>query len=184
MGGVVGNGTVLATWRRSCGEDRACERSGCGQAPTIPAVVDLCVRLVVDHDRLRGQGGAACEPCDMARMSCPRRSKRSAVRTMSSCCGVPTRWAIKPMRTAGCAVKRFCGGERMKMPVLSTEPIACAVKTSLCASRGVAGTSLEHTSPPARGASSPKGLPLPALECRAERAASSHRSQLLNSAPR
>ena len=97
---------------------------GDGQALTIPAVVDLGVRLVVDHDRLRAQGGAPAGPSDMARMSWPRRNKRSAVRTMSSCCGVPTRWAIKPMRTAGCAVMRSCSGERTKMPVLPMEPIA------------------------------------------------------------
>ena len=62
-----------------------------GQALAIMAVADLGERLVVDHDRLRGQGGAAGGPCDMARMSWPRRNKRSVVRTMSSCSGVPTR---------------------------------------------------------------------------------------------
>jgi hypothetical protein len=107
-----------------------------GQALTIPAVADPGVRLVVDHDCPRGQGGGIGGPCAMARMSWPRRNKRSVVRTMSSCCGVPTRWAIKPIRTAGCAVKRSCSGERAKMLVLSMEPIACVVKTSLCALRG------------------------------------------------
>src|SRR5215475_6211340 len=106
------------------------------QALTIPAVADLGERLVVDHDRLRGQGGGVGGPRDMARMSWPRRNKRSVVRTMSSCCGVPTRWAIKPIRTAGCAVKRSCSGERTKMLILSMEPIACVVKTSLLALRG------------------------------------------------
>src|SRR5499427_10307090 len=61
------------------------------QALTIPVVADLGERLVVDHDRLRSQGGAIGGPRDMARMSWPRRNKRSAVRTRSSCNGVPTR---------------------------------------------------------------------------------------------
>ena len=104
---------------------------GDGQALTIPAVVDPGVRLVVDHDRLRGQGGGARGPRDMARMSWPRRNKRSAVRTMSSCCGVPTRWAIKPIRTAGCAIMRSCSGDRTKKAVLPIEPIGCVVETSL-----------------------------------------------------
>src|SRR4029453_17942434 len=64
---------------------------GDGQALTIPAVTDPGERLVVDHGRLRGQGGTAGGPCDMARMSWPSRNKRSVVRTMSSCNGVPTR---------------------------------------------------------------------------------------------
>src|SRR5215470_779060 len=93
--------------------------------------MDFGERLVVDHDRLRGQGGTQWRLPDMARMSWPRRSKRSVVRTMSSCCGVPTRWAIKPMRTAGCAIKRSCSGERTKMPVSPMEPIACGVEGSL-----------------------------------------------------
>ena len=37
-----------------------------------------------------------------ARMSWPRRSNRPAVRAMGSCNGVPTRWAINPIKTAGC----------------------------------------------------------------------------------
>jgi hypothetical protein len=41
-------------------------------------------------------------PAEAARMSCPIRSNRCATGTMSSCIGVPTRWAIKPSRTAGC----------------------------------------------------------------------------------
>src|SRR5262245_16649091 len=44
---------------------------GDGQALTIPAVADPGVRLVVDHDRLRGQGGGVGGPRDMARMSWP-----------------------------------------------------------------------------------------------------------------
>src|SRR5262245_622961 len=57
---------------------------GDGQALTIPAVVDPGVRLVVDHDHLRGQGGGVGGPCDMARMSWPRRNKRSVAWTISS----------------------------------------------------------------------------------------------------
>ena len=64
---------------------------GDGQALTILAVADPGECLVVDHDRLRGQGGGLGGPCDMARMSWPSRNKRSVVRTMSSCNGVPTR---------------------------------------------------------------------------------------------
>src|SRR5262249_3156327 len=64
---------------------------GDGQALTIPAVVDLGERLVIDHTALPGQGGRSRPPPDMARMSWPRRNKRSVVRTMSACCGVPTR---------------------------------------------------------------------------------------------
>jgi hypothetical protein len=64
---------------------------GDGQSLTIPAVVDPGECLVVDHDRLRGQGGDVGGPRDMARMSWPRRNKRSVVRTRSSCSGVPTR---------------------------------------------------------------------------------------------
>src|SRR5215467_9047544 len=55
---------------------------GRGQPLTVPAIVDLGERLVVDHDRLRGQGGAAVCFTEMARMSLPRRSKRSVTRTM------------------------------------------------------------------------------------------------------
>src|SRR5262249_46024088 len=80
---------------------------GDGQALTIPAVADPGVRLVVDH----GVGG----PRAMARMSWPRRNKRSVVRTRSSCSGVPTRWAIRPIRTAGCAVMTSCNGDRTKL---------------------------------------------------------------------
>jgi hypothetical protein len=92
--------------------------------------MDFGERLVVD------QGGAGAGRSDMARMSWPRRNKRSVVRTMSSCSGVPTRWAIKPMRTAGCAVKRSCSGERTKMPVLAMEPTGCVIETSLSAVGG------------------------------------------------
>ena len=74
------------------------------QALAIMAVVDLAERLVIDHDRLRRQApGVAARAADVARMSWPSRSKRPVVRTMSSCNGVPTIWAIKPIRTAGCA---------------------------------------------------------------------------------
>ena len=57
---------------------------GDGQGLMIPSVVDFGERLVVDHDRLRGQGGTQGRLPDMARMSWRRRSKRSVVRTMSS----------------------------------------------------------------------------------------------------
>ena len=79
----LGDGLAVKAERASDLGDR--------QALTILAVADLGERLVVDHDRLRGQGGTAGGPCDMARISRPRRNKRSVVRTMSSCCGVPTR---------------------------------------------------------------------------------------------
>ena len=57
---------------------------GDGQALTISAVADPGVRVVVDHDRLRGQAGGAGGPRDMARMSWPRRNKRSVAWTISS----------------------------------------------------------------------------------------------------
>ena len=79
----LGDGLAVKTERAS--------DLGDGQALTIPAVADPGERLVVDHGRLRGQGGTAGGPCDMARMSWPRRNKRSVVRTRSSCSGVPTR---------------------------------------------------------------------------------------------
>jgi hypothetical protein len=52
----------------------------------------------------------AAPAADRLRMSWPSRSKRPVARTMSSCNGVPTIWAIKPIRTAGCAVKASCNG--------------------------------------------------------------------------
>src|SRR5215471_13721372 len=66
------------------------------QALAIMAVVDLAERLVIDHDRAPPSGtGATARTADVARMSWLSRSKRSVVRTMSSCNGVPTMWAIK-----------------------------------------------------------------------------------------
>jgi hypothetical protein len=83
-----------------------------------------------------GRATACADPTsEAARMSWPRRNKRSATRTMSSCSGVPARWAIKPIRTAGCAVKRSCNGELTEMAVLSTAPMPCAVERSLSAVR-------------------------------------------------
>lgn len=46
------------------------------------------------------------------------------------------RWAIKPTRTVGCAVKRSCSGERTQLPVLPMKPMSCAVETPLRAVRG------------------------------------------------
>src|SRR5262245_38687829 len=106
---------------------------GDGQALTIPAVADPGERLVVDHGRLRGQGGTAGGPCDMARMSWPSRNKRSVVRTMSSCNGVHTRGAIKRIRKTGCAVKTSCNGDRMKLAVLRATSTDCPVETSCSA---------------------------------------------------
>src|SRR5262245_44042079 len=40
------------------------------------------------------------------------------------------------MRTAGCAVKRSCSGERTKTLVLAMEPIGCVIETSLSAVGG------------------------------------------------
>jgi hypothetical protein len=62
------------------------------QALAIMAVADFAERLVIDHDRLRRQARALPPaPPDVARMSWPSRSKRSVVRTMSSCNGDPTK---------------------------------------------------------------------------------------------
>ena len=63
-------------------------------------------------------------------MSWPSRSKRSVARTMSSCNGVPTIWAIKPIRTAGCSVKTSCNGDRAALAVSTAEPMGCAIETS------------------------------------------------------
>src|SRR5262249_56893177 len=62
-----------------------------GQALTIPAVADPGERLVVDHDRLRGQSGGVRGPCALAPMSLPRRNKRSGGLAMSARFAVPTR---------------------------------------------------------------------------------------------
>src|SRR5215471_3160548 len=99
------------------------------QALAIMTVVDFGKGLVIDHDWLRSPAGALSAPADVARMSLPSRSKRAAVCAMSSCNG-PTKWAIKPIRTAGCADKSSCNGEPAKSSVLSAEPMSCAVETS------------------------------------------------------
>src|SRR5215813_823807 len=108
------------------------------QALAIVTVVDFGEGLVIDHDWLRSW--SAVRAADVARMSLPSRSKRAAVRAMSSCNG-PTKWAIKPIRTAGCADKSSCNGEPAISPVLPTGPMGCAVKTSCNAG---------STSPPLR----------------------------------
>ena len=66
------------------------------QALAIMAVVDFAER---SRNRSRPaklavRRGFAVHAADVARMSWPSRSKRSVVRTMSSCNGVPTKWAI------------------------------------------------------------------------------------------
>jgi hypothetical protein len=95
MRSLNGSRMLLRGWQRCWGAKRGraaeAERAsdlGCGLALTM---VDFGERLVVDHDRLRGQGGAGAGRSDMARMSWPRRNKRSVVRAMSTCSGVPTR---------------------------------------------------------------------------------------------
>ena len=101
------------------------------QALAITAVVDLGERLVIDHHRLRRQArGVAARAADVARMSWPSRSRRPVVRTMSSCNGVPTIWAIKPIRTAGCAIKTSCNGEPAGAAVPPANSTGCAVETS------------------------------------------------------
>src|SRR5262245_28344876 len=97
----LGNRPGIETHRSSGLNDR--------QALALMAVADFAERLVVDH-----AGGL----WDRARISRPRRSNRSVVRTRSSCSGVPTRWAIKPIRTAGCAVRTSCNGDRTSLVVL------------------------------------------------------------------
>src|SRR5215470_3603586 len=99
------------------------------QALAIVTVVDFGEGLVIDHDWLRSAGWSAVRAADVARMSLPSRSKRSAVRAMSSCNG-PTKWAIKPIRTAGCGDKSSCNGEPALLSVLPAEPRGCAVETS------------------------------------------------------
>jgi hypothetical protein len=76
-----------------------------------------------------GSTQIATDP-DVARMSCPSRSKRSVVRTMSSCNGVPTIWAIKPIRTAGCAIRISCNGEPAALAVPLKESMGCTTETS------------------------------------------------------
>ena len=55
----------------------------------------------------------------------PSRNKRSVVRAISSCNGVPTIWAIKPIITAGCAVMISCDGDRTALAVSTTEQGQC-----------------------------------------------------------
>src|SRR6202030_1879239 len=101
------------------------------QALAITAVVDLGERLVIDHHRLRrSPPGVGARAADVARMSWPSRSRRPVVRTMSSCNGVPTIWAIKPIRTAGCAVKTSCNGDHAALAVSMGGPMGCAIETS------------------------------------------------------
>lgn len=52
---------------------------------------------------------------------------------MSSCNGVPTIWAIKPTRTAGCADMT---SDHTKLAVSPDKPITCAIETSCNARRG------------------------------------------------
>ena len=63
-------------------------------------------------------------------MSWPSRSKRSVVRTMSSCNGVPTIWAINPIKTAGCANRRSCNAGLAKLIVLFVKSMGCANERS------------------------------------------------------
>src|SRR6516162_2236828 len=102
------------------------------QAVAVVAIVNLTECLVVDHDR-----AARCQArswqsraAEEARMSWPSRSKRSVVRTMSSCNGVPTIWAINPIKTAGCANKRSCNAGPAKLIVLFVKSMGCANERS------------------------------------------------------
>src|SRR5215831_9853273 len=101
------------------------------QALAMVTIVDLPERLVIDHDRgpavRLGHGPRAAEE---ARMSWPSRSKRSVVRAISSCNGVPAIWAIKPIRTAGCANMTSCSAGRAKSIVLFVESTSCANERS------------------------------------------------------
>ena len=101
------------------------------QTLAVVAIVNLTECLVVDHDRARcqarsWQSRAAVE----ARMSWPSRSRRSVVRTMSSCNGVPATWAINPIKTAGCTNMRSCNAELAKSIVLFVESMGCANERS------------------------------------------------------
>jgi hypothetical protein len=117
--------------------DRPCVKAQCPgglrdrQALAIMAVVDLGERLVIDHHRLRHQArDCAARSADVASMSCTSSSKRTVVRTMSSCNGVPTIWAIKPIKTAGCSVKTSCNGEPAGGAAPITESTGCAIERS------------------------------------------------------
>ena len=55
---------------------------------------------------------------------------RPVVRTISSCNGEPTIWAIKPIRTAGCADKTSCNGDRAASAVSIVKSMGCAIETS------------------------------------------------------
>src|SRR5215471_4561623 len=65
---------------------------------------------------------------DVLRSGRGPRSNRLVVRTMASCNGVPTRWAINPIKTAGCAVKRSCNGVPATSAVSIAQSTACGVK--------------------------------------------------------
>ena len=66
----------------------------------------------------------------VARRSWPSRSRRSALRAMSSSNVVPTIWAIKPIRTARCASKISCNGVCAELAVSFAKPTGCAVMRS------------------------------------------------------
>ena len=90
--------------------------------------------------RNRSRPGSAATPvADVARMFWPSRSNRSVVRKISSCNGVPTICAIKPIKTAGCAVKIFCNGGHAAWPVLIAESMGCAIERSCNAGPTQAG---------------------------------------------
>ena len=73
---------------------------------------------------------AARACADLERISWPSRGKRSVVRMTSSCNGVPTIWAINPIKTADCAIKRSCNGGLTGLAVWIAEPIGCSAERS------------------------------------------------------
>jgi hypothetical protein len=83
--------------------------------------------------RFGGRGGrmfARARAAVVARRSWPSRSRRSALRAMSSSNVVPTIWAIKPIRTARCASKISCNGVCAELAVSFVKPTGCAIMRS------------------------------------------------------
>src|SRR5215469_8117675 len=104
------------------------------QALAMVAIVDLTERLVIDHDRAP-LGHGPSRAAEEARMSRPSRSKRPVVRAISSCNGVPAIWAIKPIRTAGCATMISCNAGPAKSALRFAESIGCVNERSCNATR-------------------------------------------------
>ncbi len=107
----TGNGGLYPTHLCNWQHREALQRHACMTLPAAPLDAAIAGRL------LTAVTPAAIELALNAR-------------TMSSCNGVPTIWAIKPIRTAGCAVKTSCNGERAALSVLPVESVGCAIETS------------------------------------------------------